>query len=104
MRNMWDKMGQMTGPINKETAIVISRAPRGLPKRTIRDKLIGGFRLLGAVRVNSRLTKYVVYRYHNRNYYIGASGALRVGKTIAASIPSSPRFVKHVVSQDDWDV
>lgn len=63
---------------------------------TIREQLIAAFDKLGAARVDSRSTKYVVYSHNGHNYYIGKAGALRVGRTAADSIPTE-RFKRHLL-------
>ena len=61
-----------------------------------REKLAQGLASYGAVRISHTSRKYWVYRIPatGAQYFLGANGAIRVGKTIKDSIPVSGAFRK----------
>lgn len=60
--------------------------------KTLREKYIEALTKVGCVEIK-RTSKWIVF---NRNqsgfYYIGKSGSLRVGTSVAASIPVNSTF------------
>lgn len=66
--------------------------------KTLREKYIDALVKLGEQQV--KVThKYVVYSCkHGGYYYVGKSGSLRIGQTVAGSIPASDTRKKMMLS------
>lgn len=59
---------------------------------TLRDKYVEGLKKLGEVECK-RTAKWIVYsRKAGGHYYLGKSGSLRIGATVAGSIPAHSKF------------
>jgi len=62
-----------------------------MPK-TLRESYIAGLIKLGETEVKRTVRKVVFTRKAGGFYYLGSSGSLRCGTTIAGSIPCSAAF------------
>lgn len=61
--------------------------------KTMREKFITALEARGERQVASKSRKFVILtRAAGGHYYVGKSGSLRVGATVAGSIPSSDAF------------
>ena len=74
-----------------------------MPKITNNAALIAFFDSHGdVVKDNrSRTSKYAVYKSKSRNtnFYIGKAGAVRVGNTVAASVPLNEKYRKAMIAR-----
>lgn len=63
-----------------------------MAKETLRDRYVAALKSLGFIEAGTKSRKYVTLyhsAYHGRAYFIGKSGAVRVGPTSTKSIPIS---------------
>lgn len=61
--------------------------------KTLREKYIEALKAKSYEEVNSRSSKYVVFRRDAEFYfYIGKSGSLRIGRTITGSVPVTKAY------------
>ena len=69
--------------------------------KTLREKYIAGLTARGFKEVK-RTSKWVVFEHHilpsGDFYYVGKSGSLRTGTTIATSIPVSQRYKDQLIA------
>lgn len=63
---------------------------------TMKEQFIAALLALGETEVKRTFAFVVFTRKAGGHYYIGRSGALRVGNTIASSIPCSDKFKEHL--------
>src|SRR5262252_1052451 len=68
-----------------------------MAKRTLQEQLCAGLVTLGATPLRDR-GKYRVYTSGTRRWYVGKSGALRVGDTIARSTPVADNMRQYVLT------
>ena len=66
--------------------------------QTLHDRYVAALQKGGAVIEPSKTKKYTVLRrIDGRNYYVGRSGAVRLGTTVAGSVPISDNFKKKLL-------
>jgi hypothetical protein len=63
---------------------------------TIREKMIAGLQAMEFEKVQARSSKYEVFCHGDKNWYVGVSGALRIGKNATDSISTSP-IIKELI-------
>ena len=69
-------------------------SPQPTPALTLHDKFCSGLEALGQVRIrNSKQAKYSVYSTSQPGqfFFVGAAGALRIGKSASKSFACSDR-------------
>ena len=64
---------------------------------TLKEQFIQSLTWLGEVEVKKTFAYVVFSRKEGGHYYVGRSGGLRFGKTIASSIPCSEKFKKQLL-------
>jgi hypothetical protein len=68
--------------------------------KTLRERFIAALTLEGYQQVESRSSKYIVFkRTEGSFWYVGKSGSLRVGATIAGSIPASEKAKQFLLAR-----
>ena len=88
-------------------------APRGKAYGTLHDQFCSYLRNQGYVEdQNARTGKYTVFYYPSRqaqrnehqriNYYVGRSGAVRCGRTVAQARPVSDSFKAKMLAEGCW--
>lgn len=62
--------------------------------KTLREKYIEALKALGFAHIPGHSRKYKVFSYQDggKYLYVGKSGALRMGHTIAGSVPCSDAY------------
>lgn len=65
--------------------------------KTLQDQYSAAFSRLGAKEIK-RTSKYIVFQFGANCYYLGKSGALRKGKNIKDSIPTTGDFRERLLS------
>jgi hypothetical protein len=62
--------------------------------KTLREKFTEALQRKGCLQVKAASRKYLIFIRDGGNgyYYVGKSGSLRMGSTIAGSVPVSARF------------
>ena len=63
---------------------------------TLKEQFIKALTMRGEVQVKTTFKFVVFSRKEGGHYYIGRSGALRFGATVAGSIPCSDKFKIHL--------
>jgi hypothetical protein len=74
---------------NRRTVFKRKRVNHRTPT-TIREKMIAGLQAMGFEKVHGRTSKYEVFFHGDKNWYVGVSGALRIGKNATDSISAGP--------------
>lgn len=64
---------------------------------TLKEQFIQSLTWLGEVKVKDNFKHVVFSRKEGGHYYIGRSGSLRFGKTVATSIPCSDKFKRQLL-------
>jgi hypothetical protein len=80
---------------NRRTVFKRNRVNHRTPT-TIREKMIAGLQAMGFEKVHARTSKYEVFSHGDKNWYVGANGALRIGKNATDSISTSP-IIKELI-------
>lgn len=73
-----------------------------MAKKTIHDRLVEALLARGCKKIeNARTTKYTVIAQNDQNdtsfYFVGPSGALRIGRIASKTIPVSEKFKKNLL-------
>jgi hypothetical protein len=74
---------------NRRTVFKRNRVNHRTPT-TIREKMIAGLQAMGFEKVHARTSKYEVFSHGDKNWYVGANGALRIGGNITTSHTAGP--------------
>lgn len=80
--------------------------------QTLRQRYAQGLKALGCAQLESKSSKYWKFEHPHRDnpqfieltkgeprfVFLGASGAVRVGKSASESVASSPKFIQFILS------
>jgi hypothetical protein len=73
---------------NRRTVFKRKRVNHRTPT-TIREKMIAGLQSMGFEKIQARTSKYEVFWGGDKNWYVGANGALRIGRNTINSLAAS---------------
>jgi hypothetical protein len=74
---------------NRRTVFKRKRVNHRTPT-TIREKMIAGLQAMGFEKMQARTSKYEVFCHGDKNWYVGANGALRIGGNATTSHTAGP--------------